>query len=295
MNDHKVDIMKERPILFSAPMVRAILDGRKTQTRRVVKGEALRWLNDGFTPKFVADYQNRLCPYGKPGDHLWVRETFHTVDGHSAFYRADYEHNPKGDKEHGIVWTPSIHMPRWASRISLKIIGVRVERLQDISEKDAWAEGCEGFDDDVSGGKSGYCEYAELWEEINGKGSWDANPWVWVIKFKSPDVPQCEPVARIDSPVRPDPISGVLYRAEVTLTRKLDQFTDLYTAPPVVPAKPCNWTQDYDDAEQGAWKTDCDNYWYIIDGTPSDNKMKFCHGCGKPIMERPYAETEEEK
>lgn len=193
--------MKERPILFSAPMVCAILDGKKTQTRRVIKPQP-EWMepevvwtlrenghsgtgwyahNEDYPEEGSLFYH---CPYGTPGDRLWVRETFHTVDGASAFYRADYEHNPKGDKEHGIVWTPSIHMPRWASRITLKVTDVRVERLQDISEKDAWAEGCEGFDDDVSGGKSGYCEYAELWEAINGKGSWEANPWVWVVEFR---------------------------------------------------------------------------------------------------------------
>lgn len=204
--------MKERLILFSAPMIRAILDGRKTQTRRVVKHQFGHLNNEPWYPtgRVVSDLQTQpgsfmefrhrqqdepgysgskastlvACPYGTPGDRLWVRETFHTVDGERAFYRADYNHNPKGDKEHGIVWTPSIHMPRWASRITLKVTDVRVERLQDISEKDAWAEGCEGFDDDVSGGKSGYCEYAELWESINGKGSWEANPWVWVVEFR---------------------------------------------------------------------------------------------------------------
>ena len=76
-------------------------------------------------------------------------------------------------------------MPRWASRISLEVTGVRVERLQDISEKDAWAEGSEGYDDDVTGGKSGYSEFHDLWESINGPGSWDANPWVWVVSFNT--------------------------------------------------------------------------------------------------------------
>lgn len=186
--------MKERPILFNAPMVRAILDGSKTQTRRVVK------------PKYVADQieivewrpQNGLwfglngyrtvasmaCPYGQPGDRLWVRETFHTVDGHRAFYRADYNHNPRGDKEHGIVWTPSIHMPRWASRITLEVTGVRVERLQDISENDAIAEGAPWAacgSPQVGSQKAGF---AQLWEGINGAESWSANPWVWVIEFE---------------------------------------------------------------------------------------------------------------
>lgn len=221
--------MKERPILFGAPMVRAILDGRKTQTRRVVKGEALRWLNDGFTPEFVADYQNNLCRHGKAGERLWVREAWRigawnedlpavaldycdgprkewvgipdpccddgelfnrlwqqsTDDALAACAKYDDDGNFKWDPgQSPCRWRPSIHMPRWASRITLEITDVRVERLKDISEKDAWAEGCEGFDDDVSGGKSGYCEYAELWEAINGKGSWEPNPWVWVIEFR---------------------------------------------------------------------------------------------------------------
>lgn len=215
--------MKERPILFSAPMVRAILDGTKTQTRRVVKpvgnddGFVILDYGDGGWPyrsddgdstthtvkrggKLYHDETPHTCPYGQPGDRLWVRETFHTVDGHSAFYRADYAHDPKGDKEHGIVWTPSIHMPRWASRITLEVTSVRVERLNDITPIDACAEGLsqrtakmhhrriEQFGlpgwRDVHWRFSPVDAYRMLWEQINGAGSWEANPWVWVIEFE---------------------------------------------------------------------------------------------------------------
>lgn len=179
--------MKERPILFSTPMVRAILDGTKTQTRRVVKSRTDKNMGPRcvLLPNELAgevnagDYTN--CPYGHPGDHLWVRETFLTVDGHRAFYRADYNHNPKGDKEHGIVWTPSIHMPRWASRITLEITAIRVEKLNDISGADAVAEGVRSRLPDNGVAVS---EYRDLWEQINGSGSWSANPWVWVIEFE---------------------------------------------------------------------------------------------------------------
>lgn len=180
--------MKERPILFSAPMVRAILDGTKTQTRRVIKGLALNWIADGFCPEFIACAENKLCPYGQPGDHLWVRETFlgwyNTDDGsfsHAAAYRADGYKLENGEK-----WRPSIHMPRAASRITLEITGVRVERLQDISPEDCLAEGIRGEHG------NGRCDlttaYADLWEQINGLGSWDANSWVWVVEFKRVEV-----------------------------------------------------------------------------------------------------------
>lgn len=196
--------MKERPILFSAPMVRALLDGSKTQTRRIVKGLASEWLSEGFVPEFVADPANNMCPYGNVGDQLWVRETWQgplfdseeheeqfRADGPEAFmkpgfcaYRATDKLDAIDANGKDLGWRPSIHMPRWASRIQLDITNVRIERLQDISEQDAWAEGCMGTDDDVTGGKSGYGEYMELWKSINGEGSWDKNPWVWVISFK---------------------------------------------------------------------------------------------------------------
>lgn len=197
--------MKERPILFSAPMVRAIMAGVKTQTRRVVKHAPWydrplnRWFVRGVgefnTERDAMDVLPLTSPYGQPGDRLWVREAWHTVDNDHAFYRANYAHDPAGDREHGIRWKPSIHMPRWASRITLDIVAVRVERLQDISEADAVAEGAE---------HSGECDharstcaeigcmgpnsyrggYADLWEKINGPGSWAANPWVWVVEFR---------------------------------------------------------------------------------------------------------------
>ena len=198
--------MKERPILFSAPMVRAILDGTKTQTRRVVKGFALELLQpDNFTPEYVALPENDLSPVGLPGDRLWVRETFvhepadycweasvsipcrpaHTV------YRADSD--PTG-KANGAGWTPSIHMPRALSRITLEITGVRVERLQSISDTDAIAEGVKPTSDGAfhieedryRAPDPAEC-YARLWESINGAGTWAANPWVWVIEFKRVD------------------------------------------------------------------------------------------------------------
>jgi len=203
--------IKERPILFSAPMVRAILAGTKTQTRRIIKGMALEWLRpSGFTPEFTAAPENGLCPYGKPGDVLWVRETFRRdIDRYHArnlvVYRADDAvSNAATDAAFefpDVDWRPSTHMPRWASRLSLRIKSVRVERLQAISEADAWAEGCMRGDPDDAGGwfpadepdPSGIGErgwdcardwFADLWESINGHDSWEANPWVWAIEFK---------------------------------------------------------------------------------------------------------------
>lgn len=184
--------MKERPILFQSAMVRAILAGTKTQTRRVAKGvvavhsrtgEALATL-DSAGPRVA-------CPYGQPGDRLWVRESFspylyregcwYWADGNIAAYDCE---KPK----------PSIHMWRWASRITLEVTAVRVERLQDISIEDAKAEGawpdvsvvgdCASyFGIDVLA-VNPYRAFQMLWERINGPGSWDANPWVWCVEFK---------------------------------------------------------------------------------------------------------------
>lgn len=191
--------MKARPILFSAPMVRAILEGRKTQTRRVVKPQPVdpftgRDLSAGARPDSLPH-----CPYGQPGDHLWVRETWqperhnqceritYAADGGVAFVDdSDVPRNwrrPKAARTGNI--TP-LYMPRWASRITLEVTGVRVERLQDITEEDARAEGVEA--DDI--GKVGLPCYSarqnfeRLWESINGAGSWAANPWVWVVEFR---------------------------------------------------------------------------------------------------------------
>jgi len=190
--------MKERPILFSAPMVRALLDGRKTQTRRVCKPME-QWVNqecrevrthDGAPHHFLKGAESPIerlrCPYGQPGDRLWVRETVAEISCRLT-YRADTD-----DGAHCVVkrWTPSIHMPREWSRILLEVVSVRVERLQDIGEADARAEGVTIEDRHTVG----YCAgeflppsiraYRDLWEQINGAGSWDANPWVWVVEFK---------------------------------------------------------------------------------------------------------------
>ena len=210
--------MKERPILFSSPMVRAILSGEKTQTRRTVKpqpgmrdveglfqswvfpvkgGDALLWPN-------AKDKILRLCPYGQPGDRLWVRESFAALSaggyeevrpaqgyGQEIRYDATDTLASLSADVRGYRYRPSIHMPRWASRITLEITGVRVERLQDISEEDARAEGVEpGFEHskEVSDGLKPQFQYQPpfrlLWSLINGAASWDANPWVWVIEFK---------------------------------------------------------------------------------------------------------------
>jgi hypothetical protein len=189
--------MKERPILFSAPMVRALLAGTKTQTRRLCKAGKVHddgddYRDDDGWPLFDASRDGcgdvRIAsPYGQPGDRLWVRETFAKVDGQTqpwieTDYRATYTHGDRLGDTLGIKkrWTPAIHMPRAASRINLDVTGVRVEQLQDISEADAKAEGSPL----ASGSYSHRGWYRELWGEINGPGSWDANPWVWVIEFR---------------------------------------------------------------------------------------------------------------
>lgn len=171
-------------------MVRAILEGRKTQTRRIVKGMALDWIIDiEFSPEFVSHPENGLCPYGNVGTRLWVRETFapHPDGGH--VYRAT---DPDWQTTEGWAWRPSIHMPRAAARIIIEITDVRIERLCEISEEHAIAEGIETWPDGnfkAYGKHAGKFQYAKdsfssLWESINGHGSWDANPFVWVIEFK---------------------------------------------------------------------------------------------------------------
>jgi len=170
--------MAEHPILFSGPMVRAILEGRKTQTRRGIRNPGR--LDGLMLPGEAAQW----CPYGHPGDLLWVRETF-------AKRYADAERDPAD----GIVyrvdggcvieprWTPAIHMPRWASRITLRITDVQVQRLQEITESDAAAEGCCTTWDDYP--KQNREAFAELWDKINGKRApWASNPWIWAISFE---------------------------------------------------------------------------------------------------------------
>lgn len=192
--------MKYIPILFSTPMVQAILDGRKTQTRRVVKPQPshnVQWNGFGvscFTPERHIEGRGKFpdgsgikffkCPYGQVGDILWVRETFKEAPEECTWkkysYKADYiSHLAELGK-----WKPSLFMPKEACRIFLKITDVRVERLQDISEEDAISEGITypaGFsvEEDFPS-----LIFSELWESINGLESWDANPWVWVIEFE---------------------------------------------------------------------------------------------------------------
>jgi len=239
--------MKERPILFSGPMVRTILEGRKTQTRRVVKPQPVvefyksngekqervteeiyrnvpGWGNDRFhifrktpeargaSPKLWAELN---CPYGKIGDRLWVRETFREPGSAQLMDNRLCRELAEGEIIYGSddvtdpgPWRPSIHMPRWASRITLEIVSVRVERLQDISEEGSKAEGvdwtkCPSFQTtesmiaQIQANKMGMAAphirkidyiggFRLLWDSINFKRGypWSSNPWVWVIEFK---------------------------------------------------------------------------------------------------------------
>ena len=194
--------MKERPILFNAEMVKAILSGRKTQTRRVIKPQPSSGVRKSVLVKSgVEDGHGReiVCPLGQSGDQLWVREAFATglCTKTTMAYKATHKAE---DLEEGwlekIKWRPSIHMPRWASRIQLKISNVGVQRLQDISSGDAVREGicqlpasgryCINPGDQYFGGASHSAKevYSWLWESFYGEGSWGANPWVWVIEFE---------------------------------------------------------------------------------------------------------------
>ncbi len=235
--------MKERGIIFSAPMVMALLTGKKTQTRRVVKPQPQPeqpielWRTDTHgmwmgvsrlaTTGGVGVPETGMirCPYGAPGDRLWVRETWQTFDPHpdgdlqvvgaerlsrgrrsprvgvtnnrpiewTTAYRAD------GELEHPVDgparWRPSIFMLRWASRITLEITAARVERVQDISEADILAE---GVDVPLASRVTGtpwtdiphlHVAWRRIWEHINGPESWDANPWVWALTFKRHEAP----------------------------------------------------------------------------------------------------------
>ena len=203
--------MKERPIPFSAPMVRALLAGTKTQTRRIFKPDRMTWDANGryttyamrggelsttgsgpFKPSSWLHY----CPYGQPGgDRLYVRETWAAPHAYDhlppRLIPQDARiHYAATEDRGGLLWRPSIHMPRWASRITLEITSVRVERLQEIDIADAQAEGVSdtgAFILDGEGNEQGgpIAEYAVLWDQINGDGSWESNPWVWVAEFKA--------------------------------------------------------------------------------------------------------------
>ncbi|HHZ9834191.1 TPA: hypothetical protein ACWON6_004488 [Klebsiella pneumoniae] len=191
--------ISERGMIFNAEMVRALLDGRKTQTRRIIKDCTVgrdpisKFIKIGKKfigcyPEDVPELIRECCPYGVPGDRIWVRETWAEA-GASApdlkLYRANYpEHVPSIYENvppaEEIRWTPSIHMPRTASRILLEITGVRVERLRSMSQDDARAEGVIA----ASGPMEAGLAFRELWDSIYGEESWKANPWVWVIEFK---------------------------------------------------------------------------------------------------------------
>jgi len=221
--------LRERPILFSGEMIRAILDGRKTQTRRVVRDRA--WAADSWPMASggYPEYERIACPYGQPGDRLWVRETWgwrgrlFSIGAATEDVFVEYKEGgvkrtivrPYGD-EHGIPkqrcrckptgdewtdreahsdeltrfwasWRPSIHMPRWASRITLEVVSVRVERLGDISGDDVIAEGVECLprEGTISWAQNCRDRFAALWDRINAKRCpWSSNPWVFVVEFR---------------------------------------------------------------------------------------------------------------
>lgn len=224
--------MKTRPILLNGDMVRAVLNGSKTQTRRVIKNVlgnnhipytfySEKWGKKVKGSNHVLDKKSlSCCPFGQVGDLIWVRETFgvfdsdHQTPSCKCYYKADTLDGSDGDdirKAYGYKYKPSIHMPRWASRITLEITCVRVERLQDISEEDAKAEGVQKNCSMIGDNKCPACvngcvaegeyikyplakyendfpafsakeSFESLWDSIYG--TWEQNPWVWVIEFK---------------------------------------------------------------------------------------------------------------
>jgi hypothetical protein len=196
--------MRERPIIFNGEMVRAILAGTKTQTRRVLKPQPELVIQNGVLSfKGCAATSHVLSPYGQHGDRLWVREAWRTVReaddmpprdtsyANRFWYEADAHADHHGHQLGYGKLRPSMFMPRWASRITLEITDVRIERLRDISEADALAEGVERCVSDTSLVESGLANgsihadrFAKLWESINGAGSWEMNPPVWCISFR---------------------------------------------------------------------------------------------------------------
>lgn len=195
--------MTERPIILSAPMIPPTLDGRKTMTRRIVKPQPGHMQDsepEGYCWVLSLDGHTELnpkrdCPYGKPGDRLWVRETWR-IGTHNdcacyepcgrcvvgkPMYAADFA----GEASEWGPWRPSIHMPRWASRITLEITDVRIERLQDITNDDACQEGIDIQEAlSIPASNGAIAVFSELWESLHGPGSWDRNDWVRVISFK---------------------------------------------------------------------------------------------------------------
>lgn len=189
---------KERPIIFSTAMVQALLNGNKTQTRRVAKNIPDTYQAEELEKikNHSASYFHAQCPYGKPGDLLWVRETFR----YCKLENLDYMYKAFMDEGWGFKWKPSIHMPKAAARIWLQITEVRVEPLQLITIKEAIAEGVEVIGETISD-KPLYRDYTKkeswiatgetnpilsfkgLWGKIHGPESWQQNPYVWVVKF----------------------------------------------------------------------------------------------------------------
>ncbi|EHO4367997.1 hypothetical protein KLD00_004569 [Escherichia coli] len=184
--------MKERGMIFNDEMVRAILGGNKTQTRRIVEEKF-------YGRAVAAELLAKHCPYGQPGDRIWVRETYrvhgNATDVATLVYRASVR-NSWTEQTHRVPvevcnkpvsekWTPSIHMPRWASRILLEITDVRVERLHDMSEADAKAEGATPATYKITPPEAVYrVGFGDIWRSIYGQDNWLSNPWVWVIEFK---------------------------------------------------------------------------------------------------------------
>ncbi|EAB1980457.1 hypothetical protein M1Y80_002305 [Salmonella enterica subsp. enterica serovar Hadar] len=208
--------MKELGMIFNAEMVNAILSGRKTQTRRPIKWKQTRFTeiaerDDGSLWPWAEDCERGgdiwfACPFGEVGDRIWVRETWQVIHDHidessHVEYRTYAPSIPKekdrywhtvyaehfGDEsreDRGFPWRPAIHMPRWASRITLEITDVRVERLRDLSEEDAKSEGIIPSAGGVLPGWEYRINFRDLWMDIYGTDNWEANPWVWVIEFK---------------------------------------------------------------------------------------------------------------
>lgn len=209
--------MKEKPILLNADMVRAVLDGRKTQTRRIIAPSMrtadvqfelhqqadgswtpMHTFNEGSFDKTGSERPIK-CPFGAVGDRLWVRETFRVhsraTDVATLVYKAS-EQQSWTQQTHRVPiencnkpavvdkWTPSIHMPRWASRITLEITGVRVERLASISNEDAGKEGYPADPAPYGGQMDQWLWFRQLWDGIYPEQSFKVNPWVWVIEFK---------------------------------------------------------------------------------------------------------------
>jgi hypothetical protein len=189
--------MREKPILFNTEMVRAILDGRKTMTRRIVKNEKIfqaaakigeissALIDKRELEKHDLSYILQFCPFGTVGDGLWVRETWSEYED-NYFYRASIdllEDKELDQMKYGFnKWKPSLFMPKSACRLKLRITNIRVERLNDISRGDAMQEGCPF--QNLAKVNNPISWFMNLWESINGKGSWDKNPWVWVVEFE---------------------------------------------------------------------------------------------------------------